>query len=286
MILFLITFLYLSSTFASAAYKDDLARRIMMPMAAAAYSDLPEDCVSKLLGSSSFGSQVTVSCDSAANDRCSGFTALSHQDNAIIIAFRGSSGFLQLAQEASGEIFSKPTPFFTGGSVSPYFLKAFNSVWNGGLRDSFLSLKNKYPSYKIFVTGHSLGGSMACLCAASIVKSGYITADKVSLYTMGEPRVGDESYVKNYDNLNIESYRIIHNRDMVPHLPPDGLFGYKHHKMEIFYENNMVVGSSFKTCPGDDDNNCSNVRVDLSINDHLHYFNKDVSDYGESGCKA
>ncbi|CEF69934.1 Lipase, class 3 family-containing protein [Strongyloides ratti] len=283
-ILFLV---YLITPFTLATYSDGLARKVMLSMSSAAYSDIPERCIKNVFGQSGvFGRQVSVTCDKVSNDRCSGFTAVSHDDKAIIISFRGSTGFLQLAQEASGEIFNKPIPFFSGGAVSLYFYNAFNDVWTKGLKDSFLGLKNKYPTYKVYVTGHSLGGAMACICAATIVKSGYISSNNILLYTMGEPRVGDDDFVKGFDKLNIEAYRIIHKHDLVPHLPPDHLFGYKHHKEEIFYNNDMTSGSKFKICSGDDSNSCSSASVDLSINDHLHYFNTDVSDYGYHGCFA
>lgn len=282
-----LSFLFFITPFSFAAYNDSLARKIILPMSSAAYSDAPQDCVERIFGSSgSFGRQVSVACDLASNDRCSGFTAVSHADKAIIVAFRGSTGFLQLAQEATGEIFNQPVPFYTGGSVSSYFYTAFSDVWLKGLKDSFFSLKNSNPTYKIIVTGHSLGGAMANLCAATIVASGYVPPSNIVLYTMGEPRVGNDDYVVGYDSLNIESYRIIHKRDLVPHLPPDHLFGYKHHKEEIYYNNNMTPGSSYKTCKGDDTSKCSSSTVDLSINDHLHYFDTDVSGYGEGGCKA
>uniref|UniRef100_A0A0K0E786 Lipase_3 domain-containing protein n=1 Tax=Strongyloides stercoralis TaxID=6248 RepID=A0A0K0E786_STRER len=269
------------------AYEDSLARRVMLPMSSAAYSDVPQACVKNVFGSSGlFGRQVSVACDQISNDRCSGFTAVSHTDKAIIISFRGSDGFFQLTQEATGEIFSKPIHFITGGAVSPYFYNAFNDVWSKGLKDSFLCLKNTYPQYKVFVTGHSLGGAMACLCAATIVKSGYVLSNNVVLYTMGEPRVGNDAFVEGFDKLKIEAYRIIHSHDLVPHLPPEHLFGYKHHREEIFYNNDMTLGSSYKKCSGDDTNSCSSANVDLSIIDHLHYFDTDVSNYGYNGCKA
>lgn len=43
-------------------------------------------------------------------------------------------------------------------------------MWNGGLRDDFLSLKNSYPDYEYWFTGHSLGGSLATLAAAEVYK--------------------------------------------------------------------------------------------------------------------
>ncbi|VDL72548.1 unnamed protein product [Nippostrongylus brasiliensis] len=120
------------------------------------------------------------------------------------------------------------------------------------MKDDFNALRSKYPSYQIWVTGHSLGGAMATLAASYIVAAKLVPASDVQLALAS-------------------SYRVTHSRDVVPH---------------TFYHNDMKNGATFKTCTGDEDKGCSDgLDITISISDHLHYFDKDVSGYGESGCK-
>ncbi len=66
-------------------YSDSFARTKMFPLAAAAYSTNPALCLAN--GSFTLNQQRTVVCDAVGNN-CSAFTAISHSDRAIIIAFR------------------------------------------------------------------------------------------------------------------------------------------------------------------------------------------------------
>ena len=102
------------------------------------------------------------------------------------------------------------------------------------MKDDFLTLKNANPDHELWVTGHSLGGAMASLAATTISKLGYMSPDKIKLITFGEPRVGDADYASAVDTLIPYVYRIIHAHDIVPHVPPRGLYGYIHHKGEVW----------------------------------------------------
>ncbi|KAK6046120.1 hypothetical protein COOONC_16375, partial [Cooperia oncophora] len=67
----------------------------------------------------------------------------------------------------------------------------------------------------------------------------------ITVYTFGEPRVGDYTFAKKFNSMISESYRVVHSKDIVPHTPfcipanleslecresPDGPF---HHGTEI-----------------------------------------------------
>lgn len=71
----------------------------------------------------------------------------------------------------------------------------------------------------IHVTGHSLGAAIAALCAFDLYDNGY---NIVEVYTFGQPRVGDATFAKNYnERFDGYSYRVVHYADIVPHLPPE-----------------------------------------------------------------
>ena len=76
-------------------------------------------------------------------------------------------------------------------------------------------LKGLYPSYAIKTTGHSLGGALAQLTAMELVHSGY----SVSMINFGQPRVGESNYAAFSNTKLPNQYRVVHNKDMVPHNP-------------------------------------------------------------------
>uniref|UniRef100_A0AC34QPU1 Fungal lipase-like domain-containing protein n=1 Tax=Panagrolaimus sp. JU765 TaxID=591449 RepID=A0AC34QPU1_9BILA len=159
-------------------------------------------------------------------------------------------------------------------------------LWNAGMKNDFLALKNANPDYQVWVTGHSLGGAMASVAASSIVHLGYSTASNLKLYTFGQPRTGDKTFAAAHDKLIPESYRVTHKADMVPHVPPENLLSYFHHQSEVWYNNDMTPGSSHVECNADESKKCSDgLLIKLSIQDHLKYFDTDVSGYGVAGCR-
>ena len=203
-------------------------------------------------------------CDQTKVDTCSAFIVASHDDSAIIVSFRGSSNNDEVTEEEKETLTRWPEPFMGGGKANPYFMDAFTALANGGMKDAFLIAKNKYPSYNIWITGHSLGAALASITAGSLSKLGYVLADKLFLITFGQPRVGDSGYAAAMDSLVAESYRVVHSNDLIPHLPPKGILGYFHHKSEIWYNNDMTPGSTFIECDEDEGATCSNTGQDFN----------------------
>jgi predicted lipase len=81
------------------------------------------------------------------------------------------------------------------------------------------------------VTGHSLGGSIAALCALDLVLSDVVSSNSLTLYTFGEPRVGNPAFAAAMDKFVPRSYRVVHSADLVPHVPPSDIIvaEYLHH---------------------------------------------------------
>uniref|UniRef100_A0A914XCU5 Fungal lipase-like domain-containing protein n=1 Tax=Plectus sambesii TaxID=2011161 RepID=A0A914XCU5_9BILA len=270
-------------------YREKFAKTKALPLSAAAYSNDPQECLTNALGGAQLRRQLLVYCDSSETDTCSGFTAVSNStDRAIIASFRGTSDFWQLVMEGEESIFADKKPFPTGGNVDLYFYNAFYSLWYSGMRDDLLTLKAANPDYELWVTGHSLGGAMASLCASLAIKLNMWPAEKVKLVTFGQPRTGDIQYAEAHDSLMYYGYRVVHAHDLVPHIPPkifDNWFDSPyHHRFEIWYNNDMTPGREYYTCTRADDDSCSNTQTDLSTHDHSYYFNIYVSEWGKEGC--
>ncbi len=70
----------------------------------------------------------------------------------------------------------------------------------------------------LYVTGHSLGGALATMAAASLSDNGIEIA---GVYTFGQPRVGDRTFASQLDkHISGRVFRFVNNNDIVPHVPP------------------------------------------------------------------
>ncbi|EPB66214.1 hypothetical protein ANCCEY_14693 [Ancylostoma ceylanicum] len=81
-------------------YSDSIARYKFFPLAAAAYSSSPQHCLENKYHNASLGKYYSGKCDPDPNDSCAGFTAVLHDDKAIVLSFRGTMRFMQLVEEA------------------------------------------------------------------------------------------------------------------------------------------------------------------------------------------
>ena len=74
------------------------------------------------------------------------------------------------------------------------------------------------PLPPLYVTGHSLGGALATIAAAGLSDNG---VDVAGVYTFGQPRVGDRTFVRQLNNITQgKVFRFVNNNDIVPHVPP------------------------------------------------------------------
>ncbi|KAH7710557.1 Protein F28H7.3 [Aphelenchoides avenae] len=256
----------------------------MLPLSAAAYSDHPEGCLKKLQPSVQVFQTYTVKCDS--KNICFAYTAISHTNKTLIVSFRGSAGFDQVIRETIDSGFGERVAFYDMGTVGNYFGNAFDLLWKAGIQADVQRLTKRYPTYGVWVTGHSLGAALASLTAAAIVKETKVPSTKIQLITFGQPRVGDVNYALAHDALLPNSYRITHNKDAIAALPIRNPRLYYHHRQEIHYGESMVVGAPYIVCRWNEDSNCSDATWDFSMDDHRHYFEIAVTEYCDSVAKS
>ncbi|CAM9941069.1 unnamed protein product [Discosporangium mesarthrocarpum] len=177
------------------------------------------------------------------------------------------------------------------GRVHFGFCNYYSSLVALGMADRLALLARENPTYSVLLTGHSLGGASAAICAADLTQRLGLPGDRVVLYTIGEPRVGDGVFAEGLNAAVGTVYRLVHNRDVVPHLPPcchtwrgrcksEEVCPY-HHADEVVYANDMGEGADFVVCNGTDGENydCDPPSIDLSISDHQFYFELQVSVY-------
>ena len=141
-----------------------------------------------------------------------GFVAVDHTNGFIIVSFRGSRSLDNWLTNLNFDLSN------TDICASCTAHRGFWNSWVDARSTVLPTVKAayaQYPTYKISVTGHSLGGAIAPFAAAQLRNEGL----SVALYTFGSPRVGGSrisSYISNQSGGN---YRVTHWNDPVPKLP-------------------------------------------------------------------
>lgn len=149
-------------------------------------------------------------------DRGSGlFSYFVKMPDYTIIAVRGSQGWLDLLQNLRfDEMDAKPGLGITGKVHIGYHAQAKAAVEK---------LAQQLPKGKpLWVTGHSLGGSIAALIGASLtVKHGFKVDGVV---TFGAPKIGNLAFQGSFNTIvGDRTINFALQRDIAPRLPPHEL---------------------------------------------------------------
>jgi predicted lipase len=185
----------------------------------------------------------------------------------VIVSFRGTNP-ISIKNWIDDFTFKKESADFKGLNVNIHsgFLNSYqthaDAVFN---KVSNLLLEN--PDFKLIITGHSLGGAMATLCAMDLHLNKGI--ENIFLITFGSPRVGDSAFADAFDRVFADkSWRVTNQHDVVPHVPLIRM-GFKHVATEVWFNDstNFHVGDE----SGEDASLSDGNRINLSILDHIKY---------------
>lgn len=145
--------------------------------------------------------------------------------NRIMVAAKGTKSWKDVIQDAKFELvdvkFGERTVRMEKGFYEDY------EALKDRVIDEVKIVAGRLKEPKLLVTGHSLGGAIASGLAADLGSQGI----RPDICTFGSPRAGDGSFTKFFDEVVGESWRVVHQRDLVPGVPR-GL-GYSH--VDILY---------------------------------------------------
>jgi hypothetical protein len=211
-----------------------------------------------------------------------GYVAYNSRDNMIVASFRGSTTLINWINNIN---FLK----------SNYKGLSSEIQVHTGFYESYLSIANKvvekvgalakaHPTASILFTGHSLGAALATF-AAMDVKERLALHNSMKLYTFGSPRTGNQAwadYVMKLYPASTSLFRIVHGKDMVPHLPKRWM-DFTHVGTEIWYPRSDLA-ASYMTCANGsgqrENSDCSYTLgiTDVSVLDHMIYVDIDFRD--------
>jgi hypothetical protein len=123
------------------------------------------------------------------------------------------------------------------GKVHKGFYEALRAVWGHPLGSGKELLPARLlgrGERALWITGHSLGGAIAELCAA---QAWFVSHTPVQgVYTFGQPRVGDETFARTvHEALGLRIFRLVNDSDIVPRVPFFGM-GFRHYGCEVFFD--------------------------------------------------
>jgi triacylglycerol lipase len=181
---------------------------------------------------------------------------MTEHDDCTVIAFRGTKDLRNWITDAEFQKQKLGKQKAEMGSVHAGFLAAVESVMPAlTARLTGSSGQRSALSLPIVLTGHSLGGALAVLGAFLLAQQGFPVH---SIYTFGQPRVGDRAFAAAYNGLSVgqagnllpgadrleacptptdrleacptlggRTFRVVNQNDIVPRLP-GWLLGYRH----------------------------------------------------------
>uniref|UniRef100_A0A8R1TPG2 Lipase_3 domain-containing protein n=1 Tax=Onchocerca volvulus TaxID=6282 RepID=A0A8R1TPG2_ONCVO len=281
-------------------YTDRLGRSLFSLTLAVRNSD-PTECLANSRPDIQLIKRYEVECDQSHN-LCASMLAVSKPAKSIYVVYKSSNMDKQLITEfihivaAQLGVWEK---FEAGGGVTTYFFGAFERLFKrSGMKDDLIKLRQKYPGYRVWCTGHSLGGSMSSMTALYLVKMNLFPPELVRLVTFGEPRTGNVAFARAVEENVQFRYRVVHRGDPVTNMPATvNLAGLLlsptvaerqpyFYRYLVFYDNDMKPGSLFNTCTLSEDYACRNLALSSNALDHINYFDVNPDTYLSNQCKG
>jgi len=164
-------------------------------------------------------------------------------DQAMVVAFRGTQPRHPVDWMSDGEVVHAPWAH-TVGKVHKGFYRALDVAWNDDPAHVLPRRLTTHGNKTIWITGHSLGGALAELCAARASFDPAIGRVPIQgVYTFGQPRVGNDAFANLLnDALGSRTYRFVNDRDIVPRVPFYSM-GYRHYGGQTFYDHAGVAST-------------------------------------------
>lgn len=180
------------------------------------------------------------SIDTSRFDPLSGTQGyVTQSDSAILVAFRGTEP--SQLPDVGSDVRAIPIPWEGLARVHGGFFRAFFAAWNKDFGGGcvFPDMLRKHGGRRIWITGHSLGGALAQICATQTELRDGIPVHAV--YTYGQPRVGDEQFARIMnEKLGHKVFRLVNDRDIVPRVPLYSM-GYRHFGRQFYFDRNRSM---------------------------------------------
>lgn len=181
-----------------------------------------------------YSSHLAIFDDENANTDLVYGIAVNQARKRITVGFRGSVTLVDFMTDAKSVIIHRPSPIEgdrgTIGIHHGFHDYLFGAKKTGGCKcqkimDEVVELVHRYPDYKVYTTGHSLGGALSTLFALEAAADPRIPKP-VSCFSIASPKVGSLSFRRTFQSLErshqLRCLRISNYKDLVTLLPDRG----------------------------------------------------------------
>jgi hypothetical protein len=141
------------------------------------------------------------------------------EDHTAFLAFRGSQTDDDFTMDGKRKMvpYNPPMPSpIEGIQVEQGFYEVFNGLDQGELMAVMSQITG---GGRLIVTGHSLGSALSTLTVPLACTAG-IPSTNILHYNQASPKVGDANFQGYYNNLGVQTFRLVNTYDEVPKLPP------------------------------------------------------------------
>ena len=207
-----------------------------------------------------------------------GFIGILPSDKTIHVVLRGSSSVMNWLDDFEIKLVNYETFPECECNVHYGFYRSALNIRNETI-NIVKDLTKIYPYYPIYINGHSYGSSVGHLLALELVKEGI----ESQVYGYGQPRTGDKQFAS-FTNNKLKGYwRSVHNKDIVPHVPPTKVFDYYHSCGEIFEDEFGALHTCSQLVCEDPECSAQYPLYKTNISDHSYYLDHKVSCENSTG---
>jgi hypothetical protein len=199
----------------------------------------------------------------------SGYVLADSSQKIIVVGFKGTKTTINWAMNLKTDYYDPdlPAPFSDAKIHSGFYEMC--KVLYPDMKKHFVKLIKKHPTYKIIMTGHSMGGALATLSAFSLVRDNVINWEKLSVITYGQPRVGNQEFADYLNSQHTVMTRVNREGDLVPTVPTPPLYYHHGHNFYIHFDNTV------KNClPSDLSWDCSTSPINMMFDYHFSFWDK------------
>lgn len=162
-----------------------------------------------------------------------GFVGYEKRSNIIIVAFSGTEAVSKENWIEDFDFPLVPYPHCSGCKVhNGFYLTMLTAI--GDIKKTIAAFQSSHPGAKISVTGHSLGAALATLTISELSADPLFQPSLITSghYVFGSPRIGNDPFSQWYATNASLTFRVVHGKDPVPHVPFQRL-GFNHVHYEV-----------------------------------------------------